>query len=191
MCTDSLKQLARHHPNHPEPKKIAEFFGFIKDKDYVDPDPVNHQNWRNEEEMKEAGYADELKILEEFKGTRNDWFLKEQRKRGKKATPKAQKGEGSSSQPKKRQKKVAKTLLIAEPDKDEPVANVEENPDSEKVADEGIGADDGDKDSSSSSEHEVDEVEREKRLKAEIEKEKQLRKIKRQEKEDDAYIPSP
>ncbi|XP_022024436.1 glutamic acid-rich protein-like [Helianthus annuus] len=101
MSNGSLKLLARYHPNHPEPKKIAEFFGFIKDVNYVDPDPVNHQNWRNEEEMKEAAYADE--------------------KRGEKATPKAQKGEGSSSQPKKRQKKVAKTLLIDEPDVEEPV----------------------------------------------------------------------
>ncbi|XP_022032569.1 bromodomain-containing protein 4-like [Helianthus annuus] len=125
MSNDSLKQLARYHPNHPEPKKIAEFFGFIKDVNYVDPDLVNHQNWRNEEEMKEAAYADELKALEEFKSTRNDWFVKEPRKRGKKATPKAKKGEGSSSQPKKRQKNVAKTLLIDEPDVEEPVPEAE------------------------------------------------------------------
>ncbi|MFS7912395.1 hypothetical protein Hanom_Chr02g00129481 [Helianthus anomalus] len=44
MSNDSLKQLARYHPNHPKPKKVAAFFGFIKDKNYVDPDPVNHQN---------------------------------------------------------------------------------------------------------------------------------------------------
>ncbi|KAJ0792243.1 hypothetical protein HanOQP8_Chr01g0015251 [Helianthus annuus] len=44
MSNDSLKQLARYHPNHPEPKKVAEFFGFIKDANYADPDPVNHQN---------------------------------------------------------------------------------------------------------------------------------------------------
>ncbi|KAJ0683518.1 hypothetical protein HanPI659440_Chr16g0659141 [Helianthus annuus] len=92
MSNDSLKQLARYHPNHPEPKKVAEFFGFIKDANYVDPDPVNHQNWRNEVEMKEAAYADELKALTEFKNTRNDWFVKEPRKRSKKATPKAQEG---------------------------------------------------------------------------------------------------
>ena len=119
MSNDSLKQLVRYHPNHPEPKVGAEFFGFIKDANYVDPDPVNHQNWRNEEEMKEAAYADELEALEKFKSTRNDWFVKEPRKRGKKATPKAQKGEGSSSQPKQRQKKVAKTMLIDEPDVEE------------------------------------------------------------------------
>ncbi|KAF5796905.1 hypothetical protein HanXRQr2_Chr08g0357311 [Helianthus annuus] len=119
MSNDSLKQLARYHPNHPEPTKVAEFFGFIKDANYVDPDPVNHQNWRNEEEMKEAAYADELEALEKIKSTRNDWFVKEPRKRGKKATPKVQKGEGSSSQPKKRQKKVAKTMLIDEPDVEE------------------------------------------------------------------------
>ncbi|MFS7962587.1 hypothetical protein Hanom_Chr08g00728421 [Helianthus anomalus] len=84
MSNDSLKHLARYHLNHPEPTKVAEFFGFIKDANYVDPDPVNHQNWRNEEEMKEAAYADELKALEDFKVTRNDWFVKEQRRRGKK-----------------------------------------------------------------------------------------------------------
>ncbi|MFS8022663.1 hypothetical protein Hanom_Chr16g01442171 [Helianthus anomalus] len=80
MSNDSLKQLAIYHPNHPEPQKKAEFFGFIKDKNYVDPDPVNHQNWRNYEEMKEAAFADELKILEEFKGTQNDWFVKNRRR---------------------------------------------------------------------------------------------------------------
>ncbi|MFS7996064.1 hypothetical protein Hanom_Chr12g01125441 [Helianthus anomalus] len=58
MSYYSPKQLAIYHPNHPKPKKIVEFFRFIKDVIYVDPDLVNHQNWRNEEEMKEAGYAD-------------------------------------------------------------------------------------------------------------------------------------
>ncbi|KAJ0795673.1 hypothetical protein HanPI659440_Chr04g0153181 [Helianthus annuus] len=81
MDNESLKQLARYHPNHPKPKTKAAFFGFIKDKNYVDPDPVNHQNWRNEKEMKEAGYAAELKILAKFKETRNEWFLKEEKKK--------------------------------------------------------------------------------------------------------------
>ncbi|MFS7986851.1 hypothetical protein Hanom_Chr11g01015101 [Helianthus anomalus] len=94
LSNDSLKQLARYHPNHLEPKKKVEFFGFIEDKNYVDPDLVNHQYLRKEEEMKEDGYADELKVLEEFKGTRKDWFVKEQKRRGRKATPKAQKEEG-------------------------------------------------------------------------------------------------
>ncbi|XP_022024782.1 transcription initiation factor TFIID subunit 3-like [Helianthus annuus] len=217
MNNDSLKQLARYHPNHPEPKKVAEFFGFIKDVNYVDPDPVNHQNWRNEEEMKEAAYADELEALEGFKATRNNLFLKEPRKRSKKATPKAQKGEGSSSQPKKRQKKAAKTLLIDEPEKEEQVENVEDNQESdmedvlknidyelvsdkaadvsqkEKVAD-NIEGDDVDKSttsSTSSSDDEIDETERLRRIQEETEKEKQLRKRKRQEKDDAAYIPSP
>ncbi|MFS8023251.1 hypothetical protein Hanom_Chr16g01449301 [Helianthus anomalus] len=44
MSNDSLKQLVRYHPNHPDPKKKAEFFGFIKDANYVDSDPVNHRN---------------------------------------------------------------------------------------------------------------------------------------------------
>ncbi|XP_022004000.1 uncharacterized protein LOC110901481 [Helianthus annuus] len=197
MNNDSLKQLARYHPNHPKPKKIAEFFGFIKDENYVDPDPVNHQNWRNEEEMKEAGYADELKALEEFKGTRNDWFVKEQKRRGRKATPKAQKGEGSSTQTKKRQKKTAKTLLIDEPDIEEPEPEVESllkkvkafNAQKEKAADDAqkekaaddVEGDDVNKSttsSSSSSEDEIDEIEREKRIQAEVEKERQLRKRK-------------
>ncbi|MFS7966376.1 hypothetical protein Hanom_Chr09g00773031 [Helianthus anomalus] len=78
--------------------------------------------------MKEAAYVDELKTLEEFKTTRNDWFVKETRRRGKKATPKAQQGEGSSSQPKKKQKKVAKTLLIDEPEIEELVVTMEEDP---------------------------------------------------------------
>ncbi|KAJ0743580.1 hypothetical protein HanPI659440_Chr10g0377541 [Helianthus annuus] len=166
--------------------------------------------------MKEAAYADELKALTEFKGTRNDWFVKDPRKRGKKATPQAQKGEGSSSQPKKRQKKVAKTLLIDEPEVDEPVVNVEEDPyaeidmmlnvddleleqvanievQKEKVVDD-VEGDDVDKSttsSSSSSEDEIDENERLKRIQEETEKEKLLRKRKRQEKEDALYEPSP
>ncbi|XP_022040456.1 histone H1-I-like [Helianthus annuus] len=217
MSNDSLKQLARYHPNHPEPKIGAEFLGHIKDVNYVDPDPVDHQNWRNEEEMKEAAYAEELKTLVEFKTTRNDWFVKEPRRRGRKTTPKVQEGEGSSSQPKKKQKKVAKTLLVDEPEVEEPAVNVEENPyagieevmldlgdleteqavnveaQKEKVIDD-IEGDVVDKDttsSSSSSEDEVDETERLKRIQAETEKEKLLRKRKRQEKEDALYVPSP
>ncbi|XP_022019269.1 bromodomain-containing protein 4-like [Helianthus annuus] len=205
MNNDSLKQLARYHPNHPEPKKVAEFFGFIKDANYVDPDPVNHQNWRNEEEMKEAAYADELKSLTEFKNTRSDWFMKEPRKRSKKVTPQTQEGEESSSQPKKKQKKVAKTLLIDEPEGEEPGVNVEEDlyadiddvminiddleseqaanieVDKEKVIDD-VEGDDVDKSttsSSSSSEDEIDETERLKRIQEATEKEKQLRKRKR------------
>ncbi|XP_021985289.1 proteoglycan 4-like [Helianthus annuus] len=217
MSNDSLKQLARYHPNHPEPKVGAEFFGFIKDANYVDPDPVDHQNWRNEEEMKEAAYAEELKTLKEFKTTRNDWFVKEQRRRGRKVTPKSQEGEGSSSQPKKKQKKVTKTLLVDEPEVDEPVVTAEEDPYAginevmlniddlvsdqavnveavkEKVIDD-IEGDDVDKDttsSSSSSDDEVDETQRQRRIKEATEKEKQLRKRKRQEKDDAAYVPSP
>ncbi|XP_022040089.1 transcriptional regulator ATRX homolog [Helianthus annuus] len=217
MSNDSLKQLARYHPNHPEPKIVAEFFGFIKDVNYVDPDLVNHQNWRNEEEMKEAAYADELKALEEFKTTRNDWFVKEPRKRGKKVTPKSQEGEGSSSQPKKKQKKVAKTLLIDEPEVEEPVVNVEEDPyadidqvmlnvddlvseqaanveaEKEKVIDdvEGDDVNKSTKSSSSSSDEEIDETKSLRRIQEATEKEKQLRKRKRQEKDDASYDPSP
>ncbi|XP_021996003.1 glutamic acid-rich protein-like [Helianthus annuus] len=217
MSNDSLKQLARYHPNHPEPKIVAEFFGFIKDANSVDPDPIDHQNWRNEEEMKEAAYADELKTLEEFKTTRNDWFVKETRRRGKKVTPKSQEGEGSSSQPKKKQKKVAKTLLIDEPDVKELVVTAEEHPyadidqvmlnvddlvteqaanvkaEKEKVIDD-VEGDDVNKSttsSSSSSDEEIDETECLRRIQEATEKEKQLRKRKRQEKDDAAYVPSP
>ncbi|XP_022003992.2 uncharacterized protein LOC110901472 [Helianthus annuus] len=217
MSNDSLKQLARYHPNHPEPKIGAEFFGFIKDVNYVDPDPVDHQNWRNEEEMKEAAHAEELKTLVEFKNTRNDWFVKETRRRRRKVTPKVKEGEGSSSQPKKKQKKATKTLLIDEPEEDEPVVTAEEDPynvdenlmfnvdvleteqaieveaQKEKVIDD-IEGDDVNKDttsSSSSSEDEIDEAERLRRIQESTKKEKLLRKRKRQEKEDAPYVPSP
>ncbi|XP_022019497.1 transcription initiation factor TFIID subunit 3-like [Helianthus annuus] len=153
--------------------------------------------------MKETAYADELKTLEEFKTTRNDWFVKEPRKRGKK--------------PKKKQKKVAKTLLIDEPEVEEPVENVEEDPyadidqvmlnvddlvseqvanveaEKEKVIDD-VKGDDVNKSTtsfSSSSDDEIDETERLKRIQEATEKEKQLRKRKRQEKDDVAYVPSP
>ncbi|XP_021980677.1 eukaryotic translation initiation factor 5B-like [Helianthus annuus] len=170
MSNDSLKQLARYHPNHPEPKIVAEFFGYIKDVNYVDPDLVNHQNWRNEEEMKEAAYVDELKTLEEFKTTRNDWFVKETRRRGKK--------------PKKKQKKVAKTLLIDEPEVEEPVVTAEEDPyaDIDQVM---LNVDDLVSEQAANVEAEK------RRIQEATEKEKQLRKRKREEKDDAAYIPSP
>ncbi|MFS7916551.1 hypothetical protein Hanom_Chr03g00178511 [Helianthus anomalus] len=127
MSNDTLKQLVRYHPNHPEPTVVAEFFGFIKDANYVDPDPIDHQNWRNEAEMKVAAYAEELKILNDFKNTKNEWYAKETGRRRRKATPIVQKVEGSSSQPKKKQKKAAKTSLIDEPKEDEPVVAIEED----------------------------------------------------------------
>ncbi|XP_035845287.1 serine/arginine repetitive matrix protein 1-like [Helianthus annuus] len=125
MSNDTLKQIVRYHLNHPEPKVSVEFFGSIKDANYADPDPVDHQNWRNEAEMKEAGYAEELKVLEDFKNTKNEWYLKETGRRRRKATPIVKKAEGSSSQPKKKQKKAAKTSLIDEPEEDEQVVTVE------------------------------------------------------------------
>ncbi|XP_021991552.1 uncharacterized protein LOC110888329 [Helianthus annuus] len=142
--------------------------------------------------MKEAAYVDELKTLEEFKTTGNDWFVKETRRRGKKATPKVQEGEGSSSQPKKKQKKVAKTLLIDEPEVEEPVQAANVEAEKEKVIDD-VEGDDVNKSttSSSSSDDEIDETERLKRIQEATEKEKQLRKRNRQEKDDAAYIPSP
>ncbi|KAM0062555.1 hypothetical protein Hdeb2414_s0004g00149531 [Helianthus debilis subsp. tardiflorus] len=76
MDNDTLIILSRYHKNHPGPTTKAEFFGFIKSKDYKDPDPVNHLKWRNDKEMKEKSAAEELKILAGFKETRNEWFLK-------------------------------------------------------------------------------------------------------------------
>ncbi|MFS8023876.1 hypothetical protein Hanom_Chr16g01456641 [Helianthus anomalus] len=174
-----------YHTNHPEPSTKAEFFGFIKDKNYQDPDPVEHQNWRNEEEMKEAGYAAELKILENFKETRNEWFLEgEKKKRSRKATPKAQKEEGSSSKPqKKHQKKVVETMLVDESEEED------EAVDEEKVA--GDEGDDVENSSSNSSEEEIDETERAKRIQAEVEKETQLKRKRREDKDDELYNPSP
>ncbi|KAJ0752672.1 hypothetical protein HanPI659440_Chr09g0327041 [Helianthus annuus] len=95
----TIKQLVRYHPNHPEPKVDVAFFGFIKDANYVDP--VEHQNWRNEDEMKEdemkeATYVEELKVLEEFKNTKNEWYVKETGRRRRKATPIVKQGEGSN-----------------------------------------------------------------------------------------------
>ncbi|KAJ0542476.1 hypothetical protein HanOQP8_Chr09g0324931 [Helianthus annuus] len=129
MSYKTLKQLVNYHPNHPEPTLVVEPFGCIKDAKYVDPDPVNHQNWRNEEEMKEAMYADELKILENFKTTKNEWYVKEFGRRRRLATPTAEQGEGSSSKPKKKQKKTARTMLIDEPEEDNPVVDVEKEQD--------------------------------------------------------------
>ncbi|MFS7947784.1 hypothetical protein Hanom_Chr06g00552301 [Helianthus anomalus] len=88
MDNDSIRSLARYNPKHPEPTKSAELFGAIRDKNYQDPDPENHQHWRNEEERKERGYADELKVLENFISKRGEWYLKEKTKRTRKTTPK-------------------------------------------------------------------------------------------------------
>ncbi|MFS8019432.1 hypothetical protein Hanom_Chr15g01403711 [Helianthus anomalus] len=213
MDNQSLKQLAKYNPNHPKPSTKVEFFGYVKDKNYQDPDPINHQNWRNDKEMKEKSYTDELKVLENFKETRNEWFLKEEKKKtSRKATPKVQAEEGSSSQPKqKRRKKSVETMLVDESDKEdeaEAEANVEEdvrlspespkffkdlneyNAEPEKAAGDEEG-DDEDKSSSSSSDEEIDENERAKRIRAEIEKEKQLKRKGREDKDDELYNQSP
>ncbi|MFS7995355.1 hypothetical protein Hanom_Chr12g01116981 [Helianthus anomalus] len=75
MDNETLIRLSKYTKNWPEPKK-TEFFGFIKNDKYEDPDPVNHLKWRNDEEMKEKSAIDELKKLEEFVETRNDWYTK-------------------------------------------------------------------------------------------------------------------
>ncbi|MFS7998045.1 hypothetical protein Hanom_Chr12g01149071 [Helianthus anomalus] len=206
MDNETLKVLARYHKNHPESSTKAEFFGFIKDKNYIDPDLVDHLKWRNDEDMKEKSVADELKQLEGFRNTRSEWFLKdvkEKKKRTGKRTPKDQVEEGSSSQPTKCQKKVVETLLVDEPeeapDADAEGDNVRLSPESEKLLKYlnkslASGENEGDneeKSSSSSSELEIDETERLKRIKVEIEKEKQLKRKRREDKDDDLYIPSP
>ncbi|MFS7964612.1 hypothetical protein Hanom_Chr08g00752391 [Helianthus anomalus] len=78
--------------------------------------------------MKEASYVDELKVLEDFKSTKNEWYVKETGRRRRKATPIAQNVEGSSSQPKKKQKKAAKPSLIDEPEEDNHVVTAEREP---------------------------------------------------------------
>ncbi|KAJ0809433.1 hypothetical protein HanPI659440_Chr01g0015021 [Helianthus annuus] len=202
MDNETLTVLSRYHKNHPESIIKTKFFGFIKDKNYIDPDLVDYQKWRNEKEMKEQSYADEVTILADFKETRNDWFLKEEKKkRSRKTTPKVQTEEGSSSQPKqKRQKKGVETLLVDEPEEEEPEADVEGDhvrlsPKSDrllkalkesfkaekaaKTAGGNVGDNEGDnieKSSSSSSESEIDETERLERIRAEVEKEKQLKR---------------
>ncbi|MFS7904795.1 hypothetical protein Hanom_Chr01g00040241 [Helianthus anomalus] len=173
--------------------------------------------------MKEAGFADESKILESFKDTRNELFVKEEKKnKGRKSTPKVQADEGSSSQPKKRRKKTVETLLVDEPDVEEPEPEAEAEDEVEAETEVNVGidvrlspnsekllkdlndfiaqneketgneeGDNGDKSSSSSSYEEIDVTERLKRIQAEVEKERQLKRKRRHEKDDDAYVPSP
>ncbi|KAJ0764984.1 hypothetical protein HanPI659440_Chr08g0298391 [Helianthus annuus] len=125
MDDDSIRALAKYHPKHSEPTKSAQLFGAIKDRNYQDPDPENHEHWRNEEERKEKSYEEELKILKNFISKRSEWFLKEEKKKSKKSTSTVKTGEESSSQPKKKQKKSTPMSLVDEPDEDIPAANVE------------------------------------------------------------------
>ncbi|XP_021991111.1 WEB family protein At4g27595, chloroplastic-like [Helianthus annuus] len=162
--------------------------------------------------MKEASYAEELKILANFKETRNEWFVKEEKKtRSGKATPKVQAEEGSSSQPKKRQKKVVVTMLVDESEKEDEAEaegdakgdQVRLSPESAKFlkslneynaeTEKAVGeeGDDVEKSLSSSSEEEIDESERAERIRAEVEKEKQLKRKRREDKDDELYSPSP
>ncbi|MFS7976387.1 hypothetical protein Hanom_Chr10g00891861 [Helianthus anomalus] len=163
--------------------------------------------------MKETSAADELKTLEGFKNTRSKCFLKdekEKKKRGGKRTPKDQAEEGSSSQPKpKCQKKVVETLLVDEPEEEEPEAEVEGDhvrlsPESDcllkdlnksfktdeaaKAADKEGG---NEEESSSSSKEEVDETERYKKVMSDLEKEKQKKRKRSGKNDDGVYVPSP
>ncbi|XP_022007236.1 DNA ligase 1-like [Helianthus annuus] len=133
MDNETLIRLSKYTKNWPEPKK-REFFGFVKDDKYEDPDLVNHLKWRNDAEMKEKSAINELNKLEDFYETRNDWYTKVEKgkkKGGKRTpTPEVQAEEGSSSQPqKKRKKKTVETLLVDEPEVDETEANVEKDQD--------------------------------------------------------------
>ncbi|XP_022024970.1 eukaryotic translation initiation factor 5B-like [Helianthus annuus] len=129
MDNDSIRALAKYHPKHPKPTKSAELFGAIKDGNYQDPDPENHEHWRNAEERKEKGYEEELKILKGFISKRSEWFVKEEKKKSRKTTPNVKSGEESSSHPKKKQKKASSMSLIDEPDEDVPATNVEKEQD--------------------------------------------------------------
>ncbi|KAJ0782590.1 hypothetical protein HanLR1_Chr01g0010001 [Helianthus annuus] len=197
MDNETLTVLTRYHKNHPESKTKTNFFGFIWNKNYQDPDPVDYLRWRNNEEMKEKSAAYELAKLAAFKETSNQWFLKEEKKkRSRKTTPKVQAEEGSSSQPKKHQKKVVEILLVDEPEEEEPEANVEGDhvrlsPESDRLlkalkesfeveeAAKATGEEgDNEEENSSSSEEDIDEIERLERIRADIEKEKQLKRKK-------------
>ncbi|MFS7967002.1 hypothetical protein Hanom_Chr09g00780611 [Helianthus anomalus] len=80
--------------------------------------------------MKEKNAIDELTKLEDFVETRNDWYTKEEKKKGGKRTPKVQIEEGSSSQPqKKRRKKAVETMLVDEPEDDQTEANFDKDQD--------------------------------------------------------------
>ncbi|XP_022041193.1 myb-like protein X [Helianthus annuus] len=80
MDNETLIRLSKYTKKWPEPKK-TEFFGYIKDEKYEDPDPVSHLKWRNDTEMKEKSAADELTKLADFCETRNDWYTKEEKKK--------------------------------------------------------------------------------------------------------------
>ncbi|XP_022024607.1 uncharacterized protein LOC110924943 [Helianthus annuus] len=193
MSNNTLKNLVKYHPNHPEPDLVIENFGLLRDANYVDPDPENHQNWRNQEEMKEALYAVELKILQNFKGTKNEWYVKQSGRRRRFATPVAEGEETTGAE-----NIVIETDLFTTEayfvDNIVETVTSDVQKEKEKVLDD-VEGDDVDKDttsSSSSSEYEViDAKERERRMREEVEQEKLIRKRKREEKEDAPYVPSP
>ncbi|KAM0063968.1 hypothetical protein Hdeb2414_s0003g00097081 [Helianthus debilis subsp. tardiflorus] len=163
--------------------------------------------------MKEKSATDELAKLAEFKETRNEWFSKEEKKKGsRKRTPKVQPEEGSSSQPqKKRKKKAVETMFVDEPEEDETEADAErdqgrlspeseqllkslnENFEAEKAAGEKV-SDDEEKDPSSSEESDVD-AETDQWIKSNYNPRDRLIKRKRKRSTDDdkdeTYVPSP
>ncbi|XP_035838210.1 serine/threonine-protein kinase GIN4-like [Helianthus annuus] len=83
--------------------------------------------------MKEALYAAELKIIQGFKPTKNEWYVKESGRRRRLVSPVAE-GEGSSSKPRKKQKKKAETMLIDESEEEVPEVNIEEEQEAASVA---------------------------------------------------------
>ncbi|MFS7961982.1 hypothetical protein Hanom_Chr08g00721321 [Helianthus anomalus] len=83
--------------------------------------------------MKEALYAAELKIIQGFKPIKNEWFVKESGRRRRLVSPVVE-GEGSSSKPRKKQKKKAETMLIDESEKEVPEVNIEKEQEVASVA---------------------------------------------------------
>ncbi|XP_022024300.1 circumsporozoite protein-like [Helianthus annuus] len=135
--------------------------------------------------MKEASYADELKTLASFKETRNEWFLKEEKKkRSRKTTPKVQEEVEAEAEV-----NVEGDVHLS-PESTKLLKSLTDyNAEIEKTA--GDEGDNEDKNSSSSSDEDIDETERTKRIRAEIEKEKQLKRKRKEDKDDELYNPSP
>ncbi|XP_021995944.1 pinin-like [Helianthus annuus] len=204
MSNNTLKNLVKYHPNHPEPDLVIENFGLLRDANYVDPDPENHQNWRNQEEMKEALYAVELKILQSFKPTKNKWYVKESGRRRRFATPVAEGEEIPEMNVENEQETTGAENIVIETylftteayfvDNVVETGTSDVQKEKEKELDD-VEGDDVEKDttsSSSSSDYEViDAKERERRMREEVEQERLIRKRKREEKEDAPYEPSP
>ncbi|MFS7903908.1 hypothetical protein Hanom_Chr01g00029731 [Helianthus anomalus] len=185
MDNESLKQLARYHPNHPEPSFKVEFFGFIKDKIYQDPDPEKKKKSRKTTPKVQTEEGSSSQPKNRRKKAVKTLLINEPDEEESEveagvedeAEAEAEVNVGIDVRLSPNSERFLKDLNVF-------------NAQKEKEAGEKEG-DEGDKSSSSSSESEVDETERMKRVQAEIVKERQLKRKRREEKEDDLYIPSP